>query len=147
MNLSELVKAEKSESELKQLLANKFAIVGSFNNKEINSVGLEAIALDQIIRSNDRTQNLQPLVSSRSTGDRFLWIFLWSILTGILMWHRQWKLFLPLAIVSEVAITGSFFLLGQGLPIIVTPLAMILVGATVRAMMSASYHKIDRQLT
>jgi hypothetical protein len=147
VNLSELVKAEKSEAELKQLLANKFAIVGSFNGKEINAVGLEAIALDQIIRANDRTQNLLPLVSSRSIGEQFLWIFIWSILTGILMWHRQWKLFLPLAIVSEIAITGGLFLLGQGLPIIMTPLAMMLVGATVRVMMFASYHTIDRQPT
>jgi hypothetical protein len=144
VNLTDIAQGSKSEAEIKKIFDHKFVIVGYFDGKEINSVAREAIGIDQIIRANDKQHPL-PLLIYRAIGEQFLWIFTWSILTGTLMWKRKWKLFLLLTIVSEIAIAIILLSLGQGLPIVVTPIAMILVGVTVRGMMAIGRHQIVRQ--
>jgi hypothetical protein len=151
VNLSEILQGSKSESEIKQLFDGKVVIVGYFNPKdindakEINYVAIQAIAIDQIIRANDRQHPL-PILIFRSIGEQFLWLFSWSILAGILMWNRKWKLLFSIAIGSEITIAGILFMLGQGLPIIVTPISMILVSGAVRGIRSTSANNIDRQV-
>lgn len=159
VNLSELIEGTKSEAQIKQLFEGKFAIVGAFDsdNPEIksadeaekanrsNSAVRQSIAIDEIIRANDKQNSLRMFVI-RSIGEQFLWVFAWSILIGILLWYRQWKLFIIAAIVSEITIASILFIFGQGLPIIVTPIAMLLVGAILQAIRSISCQNINRQL-
>ncbi len=137
VNLSEVVGRAKSEIEIKKLFDRKFIVVGHFNDREINSVAREAIAIDQVIRANDKQHTL-PMLVSRSIGEQWLWIFGWLLLTGTSVWHRQWKLLFLMSIGSEIAIGYTFLILGQGLPIVVTPIAMILVGGTIRGIIVTS---------
>ncbi len=145
VNLSEIVGSSKSKVEIKKLFDRKFIIVGHFNDREINSVVRQAISLDQIIRANDKQHPL-PLFVTRSIGEQWLWIFTWSLLIGILLRHRQWKLLFLMSIVGEIAIVGILLLLGQGLPIIVTPMVMILVGGTIRSIVTGSRNNRARQI-
>jgi hypothetical protein len=145
VNLSDIVGRMKSEVEIKKLFDRQFIIVGHFNDREINSVARQAIAIDQIIRANDKQHPL-PLFVSRTIGEQFLWIFGWLLLLGVLLRHRQWKLLLLISISGEIAIALILLSLGQGLPIIVTPISMILVGGIVRGMIVISRNHRDRQI-
>ena len=133
---------------LKQLFNSKIVLVGHFDLNEINSLAREAMAIDQIIRANDRQQFL-PLSIYRSTSEQLLWIFLWSILVGTLAWHRNWKLFFLATIFAEITIATACFLFGQGLPIVMTSIAMISVGGVVRLLVIGAntehrlYNSID----
>jgi hypothetical protein len=130
VNLSEILDT-KSTANLRQLFDGKTIVVGYFNGQEINSVARASIAIDQIIRANDRQQFL-PLLIYRSISEQLFWIFGWSILTGVCAWQDKWKVLFFTTIFGEIAIAGSLFWLGQGLPIVVTSIAMISVGGVVR---------------
>ena len=145
VNLTEIVGGVKSEVEIKQLFDRQFIVVGHFNDQEINSVAREAIAIDQIIRANDQQTPL-PLFGSRSISEQFLWIFAWLLLTGVILRHHQWKLLFLVLIFGEIAIVCTLLTLGQGLPIVVTPIAMILVGGTIRGIIVISHNSRDRQI-
>jgi hypothetical protein len=144
VNLSEIVGGSKSKAEIKKLFDRQFIIVGHFNDREINSVARQAISIDQIIRANDKQHPL-PLFVSRSIGEQWLWIFTWLLLIGTLLRHRQWKLLFLMSIGGEIAIVGILLILGQGLPIIITPIAMILVGGILRGIIVTSRSNRDRQ--
>lgn len=145
VNLTDIIGEVKSEVEIKQLFDRQFVIVGHFNDREISSVAREAIAIDQIIRANDKQHPL-PLLVSRSIGEKWLWIFAWSLLTGTLLRHHQWKLLFLISIVGEIVIVGILLTLGQGLPIIMTPIVMISVGGMVRGIIFTSRSNRDRQI-
>jgi hypothetical protein len=144
VNLSDLLNGSKSQTEIKRLFDGKSVLVGYSDRQEINSVGRVAISIDQIFRTNDRQQSLW-FFNSQSIGEQLLWIFSWSVLTGIWACNRRWKLLCLSAIGGEIAIGGALFILGQGIPIMVTPIAMSLVGFTVRAITTVNSDLIDRQ--
>jgi hypothetical protein len=144
VNLSDLLNGSKSQTEIKRLFDGKSVLVGYSDRQEINSVGRVAISIEQILRANDRQQSLW-FFNSRSIGEQLLWIFSWSILTGLLAWNRKWQLLCLTAVGGEIAIGGALFILGQGVPIIVTPIAMSLIGVTVRAIATINSDRIDRQ--
>ena len=145
VNLTDIVGGVKSEIEIKQLFDRQFIIVGHFNEREINSVAREAIAIDQIIRANDKQTPL-PLFVARSIGEQFLWVFVWLLLTGVILRYHQWKLLFLVSIFGEIAIVCTLLTLGQGLPIIVTPIAMILGSVIIRGIIVISYNNRDRQI-
>jgi hypothetical protein len=116
-----------SEPQLKQLFDRKFILVGYFDGLEINSVTRAAIVLDRVIRANDR-QNQIPLSVSHPIIQQFIWVFLWSILTGIFIWREKWKILLTIAIASQIAIGGILLSWSQGWPIIVTSISIISIG-------------------
>jgi hypothetical protein len=145
VNLSDIVGGAKSKSEIKKIFDRQFVVVGHFNDLEINSVARQAISIDQIIRANHKQRPL-PLFVFRSIGEQWLWIFGWLLLTGVLLRHRQWKLLFLMSIGGEIAIVGILLMLGQGLPIIMTPIAMILVGGIVRVIIVTSCNHRDRQI-
>ncbi len=146
VNLSDVTSGAKSKVEINKLFNNKFIVVGHFSNREINSVWRQAIAIDQIIQANDRQYPL-PLYISKSIGEQWLWIFGWSLLAGISVWHRQWKLLFLLSISGEIVIGGILLMLGQGLPIIVTSIAMISVGAIVNGIFATKRTSRGGQIT
>jgi hypothetical protein len=122
-----------STAQLKKIFDGRIILVGSLNLPEINSLTREAMAIDQIIRSKDPQQSI-PLLIDRSISEQFLWIFVWSNLMGLVAWQRHWKLLFSATILSEIMLTGICFMFGQGLPIIVTSIAMISVGGTIRVL-------------
>lgn len=91
------------------------------------------MAIDQIIRARDPQQFI-PLLIDRSITEQFLWIFLWSILIGLVAWQPKWKLLFLATILTEIMIAGICLIFGQGLPIIITSIAMISVGGTIRVL-------------
>ncbi|PSB55076.1 hypothetical protein [Chamaesiphon polymorphus] len=126
VNFSDIAKL--SPSEIKKLFDSKIVLVGITNEKEIAPFMRKAIELDRIIRAN-RPQNPLPLLGNRSIGLEFIWIFLWSVLAGIIMWQRQ--LFLPLAIGGQIAIAVLFLIFGQIVPIFITSIGILLVGGVI----------------
>ena len=133
-----------SKAEVEKLFNRKIILVGDLDPQEINSLALSAIAIDQIVLANN-PQSL-PLSIYRSTNEQFLWIFSWLMLTGMVTWHSKWKLFFLMTIAGEIAITGRLLLLGQGLPLVITPVAMIFVGGAVRVLMTVRSEKTARHL-
>jgi hypothetical protein len=129
VNTSQITKY--STAQLKKIFDGKIILVGSLNLPEINALTREAMAIDQIIRARDPQQFI-PLLIYRSISEQFLWIFLWSILMGLVAWQRQWKLLSLAILFGELIISGICLMLGQGLPIIVTSITMISVGGTIR---------------
>jgi hypothetical protein len=127
----------KSNDELHKLFDGKIILVGNFDPRTINSLTKSAIIIDRIIRANDRQQFL-PLFIYRSSPEQFAWIFLWSLLTGIVMSKQNWRKLALKTISGEIAIGGILLILGQGLPIIITPIAMILVGSTIRILIGGA---------
>lgn len=134
-----------SKAEIDKLFNRKIILVGDIDPQEINSLALSAIAIDQIVLANN-PQSL-PLSIYRSTSEQFLWIFGWSLLTGRVTWRSKWKLFFLITIAGEIVIAGILLLLGQGLPLVITPVAMIFVGGAVRFLMTVRSEKIDRHLS
>jgi hypothetical protein len=112
VKLSDVTSGAKSKVEIDKLFNNKFIIVGHFNDREINSVAREAIAIDQVIRANDKQYPL-PMLVSRSIGEQYLWIFAWLLLTGILVRHRRWKLLVLMSIGGEIGIALILLCLGH----------------------------------
>jgi hypothetical protein len=137
VNLSDVISGAKSKVEIKKLFDRKFIIIGHFNDREINSVAREAISIDQITHANDKQHPL-PLLIYRSIGEQFLWVFGWLFLAGVFLRHRQWKLLFLMLIGGEIAITLILLSLGQGLPIIMTPIATILVSGMIRGIIAGS---------
>jgi hypothetical protein len=131
VNLSEILDRSIADANFHRLFDGKTIVVGYFNGKELNSVARAAIAIDQITRAHDLRQFL-PLLIYRSISEQLLWIFGWSILTGIVAWQDKWKLLFFTTIFGEIAIAGILFFLGQGLPIVVTSIAMLSIGGVVR---------------
>jgi hypothetical protein len=131
VNTSEIAKY--STAQLKKKFDGKIILVGSLNLPEINSLTREAMAIDQIIRARDPQQFI-PLLIDRSITEQFLWIFLWSILIGLVAWQPKWKLLFLATILSEIMIAGICLIFGQGLPIMITSIVMISVGGTIRVL-------------
>jgi hypothetical protein len=116
-----------SESQLKQLFDRRFILLGYFDGTELNSVTRAAIVLDRVLRAN-AVENRIPLFVYHPIGQQFIWIFLWSILTGLIMWRRKWKILLSIAIVSQILVAGMLLFLDQGLPIVITSISIGSIG-------------------
>ena len=135
--------ANLSKDEVQKLFQNKLVLVGDFNKAELNSVTREAIAIDRVIRANDPQYPL-PLLINRSTSEQFSWIFLWSILTGIIMWRSRWWLIFVAVVIGEIAIAGILSILGYGLSLIITPIAICCIGGVVGFLKKISTARFDR---
>ncbi len=122
-----------SPSELKQLFDRHIILVGNFDGKELNSVARQAIALDQIIRANNAKHRL-PLFINSPISQQFLWVFLWSIVTGISIWRRKWTILFLIIMADVIAIAGMLLFCGRGLPLIVTSISIGLVASIVETM-------------
>jgi CHASE2 domain-containing sensor protein len=90
----------------------------------------KAIDLDRIIRAN-RPQNPLPLPIDWSIGGKLMWVFSWSVLAGRVMWDKKRKLLLPLIIVGQSVIAVGFIIFGHGVPIVITSIAIVLVGGAI----------------
>ncbi len=118
-----------TEPQLKQLFDRKFILVGYFDGIELNPVARSAIVLDRVLRANDR-QNSIPLFITRPMSQQFTWVFLWSIVAGIVMWRSKWKILW--AIASQILIASMLLCFGQGLPIVITSISMVSIGIILR---------------
>ncbi len=121
-----------SPSELKQLFDRKVILVGNFDGKELNSLARQAIAIDQIIRANNAEHRLPPILNV-PISQQFSWVFLWSIVTGILIWRRKWTLSFLIIMADVIGIAGML-LFGWRLPLIITSISIVLVACTVEIM-------------
>jgi hypothetical protein len=125
---------ELSPAEIKKQFDGKLILVGIFDETESATTPLarSAIEIDRLIRAHHPHQPL-PLYTPRSRGERFLWVFLWSLLAGLARWRSRWQLWLPIAIGCQIFIAGLLLIYGQGLPILITTIAMMLVSTTIWA--------------
>jgi CHASE2 domain-containing sensor protein len=112
------------------LIISQTVLVGLTDYQEVTSIVKKAIELDRIIRAN-RLQNPLPLPIDRSIAWELVWILSWSALAGRVMWDRKRKLLLPLVIVSQSVIAVGFIICGHGVPIVVSSIAIILVGGAI----------------
>jgi hypothetical protein len=119
-----------SAAEIKRKFDGKIVLVGLTDYQEVTSIVKKAIELDRIIRAN-RLQNPLPLPIDRSIAWELVWILSWSALAGRVMWDRKRKLLLPLVIVSQSVIAVGFIICGHGVPIVVSSIAIILVGGAI----------------
>ncbi len=125
---------ELSTAETKKLFDRKIVLVGIFDDldAEIAPVARTAIEIDRLIRANN-SQHPLALFMPQSIGERFLWVFLLSVLAGIVLWQLQWRLWLPLAIFTQIFSGGLLMIFGRGLPIFITAISMILVAVGIWA--------------
>ncbi len=130
VNLSAI--ESKPAAEIKRLFERKLVVVGYFDGKEVNAVARQAIAIQQIITA-QAPQYFLPLWSLRSIGERFLWIFAWSTITSVLLWRRHWQLLFLVMIGAQILLGGILLVWGQGVPLITTLLATLLVGIVIRS--------------
>jgi hypothetical protein len=126
-----------SSDKIKAEFAGKTILVGFFEDNPTSKVARDAIALDQIIRANDRQHPL-PFLVYRSIGQQFVWVFLWSILAGVALWKKQWKLLLPIVVLSQLALAGWLLIMGQGLPLVTTSIAIVTVGSLIGFLRTAA---------
>jgi hypothetical protein len=119
-----------SPSELKQLFDDQIILVGNFDGKELNSLTRQAIALDQIIRVNNAEHRL-PIFITSPIGQKFAWIFSWSIVTGLLILWRKWTILFLIILADAIAIAGVLLFFGRELPLIVTSISIGLVASIV----------------
>ncbi len=119
-------------SEIDRLFKDKMILVGLFDStNNTNSVARQAIAIDQIIRTT-RHQYPLPILVNRSIGIQFLWLFIWSIVTGVAAWNQRWQLLLAAIAIGQIIVTGCLLIVGQGMPIVVLSIAIIIIGITIR---------------
>lgn len=125
---------ELSPADIKKQFDGKLILVGIFDETESTTTPLarSAIEIDRLIRAHQPQQPL-PLYTPRSPGDRFLWVFLWSLLAGLARWRQRWQLWLPIAIGCQILVAGLLLIYGQGLPILITMIAMMLVSTAIWA--------------
>jgi hypothetical protein len=124
---------ELAPDQLKQQFDGKLILIGIFDDREPTTVPLAktAIEIDRLIRAHHPQQPL-PLYTAPSPGLRFLWVWLWSLLAGLALWRRQWW-WLAIALCGQISIAILLLIYGRGLPIFMTAIAMMLVGATICA--------------
>jgi hypothetical protein len=122
--------ASLTSTDLHRLFDNKIILVGIFEPTNTNSVARKAIAIDQIIRT-ARHQYPIPILAIGSIGIQFSWLFIWSILTGITAWNQRWEVLLPTIAFGQIIIAGLLLMVGQGMPIVVLPIATILISITI----------------
>ena len=136
---------ELSPAEIKQQFDDKLILVGIFDERESATAPLArtAIEIDRLIRAH-HPQHPLPLFNWRSRGERFLWIFLWSLLAGLSLWRRQWWLWLSIVLCGQLSIAVLLLIYGQGLPILITAIAMMLVSTTIGVI---KHIGVDPQLT
>jgi hypothetical protein len=132
LNSSQIL--ELSPAELKKQFDGKLILIGIFDEKESATTPLarSAIEIDRLIRAHHPRQPL-PLYAPRSRGESFLWVFLWSLLAGLTKWRQRWQLWLPIAIGCQILVAGLLLIYGQGLPILITTIAMMLVSTAIWA--------------
>jgi hypothetical protein len=123
----------RSPAELKQLFDRKVILIGNFDGKELNSLTRQVIALDQIIRANNAEYRL-PLYINSPMSQQFLWMFLWSIVTGISIWRRKWTILFLIIMADVIAVGGMLLFCGRELPLIITSIAIGLVASIVETM-------------
>jgi hypothetical protein len=136
VKFSEIFK--KSPTEIKKLFDNKIVLVGLTNYQEATTIDYQkptstvrkAIELDRIIRAN-RSQNPLPLPIDWSNMQKFAWVFGGSVLGGLALWHRKWKLLLTLVIIGQIVIAIVFIGFGYGVPIVVSSIAIFIVGGVI----------------
>jgi hypothetical protein len=123
---------ELSPAEIHNQFDGKLILVGIFDEKESTTTPLAttAIEIDRLIRAHHPQYPL-PLYTPRSRGVRFLWIFLWSLLAGLALWRRQWWLWLSIVLCGQLSIAVLLLIYGQGLSILTTTIATILVSTTI----------------
>jgi hypothetical protein len=123
-----------SPAELKKKFDGKVILIGIFDEQDAVTTPLarSAIEIDRLIRAH-HPQSPLPLYAPRSRGESFLWVFLWSLLAGLTRWRQQWRLWLPIAIGCQIFVAGLLLIYGQGLPILITTIAMMLVSTTIWA--------------
>jgi hypothetical protein len=123
---------ELSPAELKKQFDGKLILIGIFDEQDAVTTPLarSAIEIDRLIRAHHPRQPL-PLYAPRSHGESFLWVFLWSSLAGLTRWRQRWRLWLPILIGCQIFITGLLLIYGQGLPILITTIAMMLVSTAI----------------
>jgi hypothetical protein len=123
---------ELSPAELKKKFDGKLILIGIFDERDAVTTPLarSAIEIDRLIRAH-HPQSPLPLYTPRSRGESFLWVFLWSLLAGLTRWRQRWRLWLPISIGCQILITGLLLIYGQGLPILITTIAMMLVSTAI----------------
>jgi hypothetical protein len=121
--------SKKSPAEIKKLFDGKIVLVGLTDYQEVTSIVKKAIELDRIIRAN-RSQNPLPLPIDWSNQQKLLWVFGWSFLGGLALWHWKWKLLLPAAI-GQIFVSVVCLGFGHGVPLVITSIAIILVGGAI----------------
>jgi hypothetical protein len=123
---------ELSPTEIHKQFDGKLILVGIFDEKESATAPLAttAIEIDRLIRAH-HPQHPLPLFNWQSRGVRFLWIFLWSLLAGLALWWRQWWLWLSIVLCGQLSIAVLLLIYGQGLSILTTTIATILVSTTI----------------
>jgi hypothetical protein len=123
--------AESSSAHLKDIFNGKIIIIGERNtliNKPLAAVGLTSL------KENPPTLNLNlNLLKIQSKHEEFIWIFGWCNLAILLVWQIRARLFVTtIAVVgSQIILGGVLLMMGNGVPIVITSIAIIIAGTIV----------------
>jgi hypothetical protein len=123
--------AELSSAQLKDLFNGKIIIIGERNtliNKPLAAVGLTSL------KEIPPTLNLNlNLLKIQSKHEEFIWIFGWCNLAILVVWQIRTRLFMTtIAVVgSQIILGGVLLMMGNGVPIVITSIAIISAGTIV----------------
>jgi hypothetical protein len=122
--------SELSSAQLKYIFNGKIIVIGdrdTLTNKPLTAVGVASLQENRI----DLNLNLN-LLKVQSKSEEFIWIFVWCNLSIFIVWQMSCRLFMPtMAVVGSQTILGGVLLMGNGMPIVITSIAIISAGTIV----------------
>jgi hypothetical protein len=103
-----------SQSQIKKIFASKVVVIGI----DIS----DARAIDRLLLANSSHHAL-PLLWPMPLAAEFLWLFLWSTVTIMIIWRIDQRFFIPIVIVimvSYILMGGMLLASGYSMPVFVT---------------------------
>jgi hypothetical protein len=123
---------ELSPAQFKDIFNDKIIIVGERDpliNKPLTVVGVASLKENRI----ELNSSLN-LLKIPSKSEEFIWIFVWCNLSILAVWQIGTRLFVPTTIAvvsSQIILCGVLLMMGNGVPIAITSIAIISAGIIV----------------
>jgi hypothetical protein len=118
-------------------------IVDLFNGKII-IIGDRDTLINKPLTAADRSDlnSTLNLLKVRSKSEDFIWILVWCNLSALAAWQMRARLFVPITITvvgSQIILGGVLLIMGNGIPIVITSIAIISTGITLHFASKYSY--------